>query len=46
MLNNLTTSFVARLRARDAAAWYELWETFGPVLELAPIPIPEPPRPY
>lgn len=32
MLNTLTTSFVSRLRARDAAAWYELWETFGPVL--------------
>ncbi len=33
MLNNLTTGFVARLRARDSTAWYELWETFGPVLE-------------
>lgn len=33
MLNNLTTGFVARLRAKDSAAWYELWETFGPVLE-------------
>jgi RNA polymerase sigma factor (sigma-70 family) len=32
MLNNLTTSFVNRLRARDQAAWFELWETFGPVL--------------
>lgn len=32
MLNTLTTSFVSRLRSRDAAAWYELWETFGPVL--------------
>ncbi|MBL8746021.1 MAG: sigma-70 family RNA polymerase sigma factor [Phycisphaerae bacterium] len=32
MLNTLTTSFVSRLRARDAAAWFELWETFGPVL--------------
>lgn len=32
MLNNLTTSFIARLRRRDEAAWYELWETFGPVL--------------
>lgn len=32
MLNNLTTSFVNRLRARDSAAWFELWETFGPVL--------------
>jgi RNA polymerase sigma factor (sigma-70 family) len=32
MLNSLTTSFVSRLRARDSAAWFELWETFGPVL--------------
>lgn len=33
MLNSLTTSFVDRLRRRDAAAWFELWEIFGPVLE-------------
>ncbi len=32
MLNSLTTTFVNRLRARDSAAWFELWETFGPVL--------------
>lgn len=32
MLNSITTSFVARLRANDQAAWYDLWETFGPVL--------------
>jgi RNA polymerase sigma factor (sigma-70 family) len=32
MLNNLTTRFIGRLRARDEAAWYELWETFGPVI--------------
>lgn len=32
MLNNLTTGFVGRLRARDPAAWFELWETFGPIL--------------
>lgn len=32
MLNTLTTGFVKRLRSRDEAAWYELWETFGPVL--------------
>jgi len=32
MLNNLTTNFIGRLRARDADAWFELWETFGPVL--------------
>ncbi|MCA9309626.1 MAG: sigma-70 family RNA polymerase sigma factor [Phycisphaerales bacterium] len=28
----MTTSFIGRLRAKDAAAWFELWETFGPVL--------------
>ncbi len=32
MLNPLTTSFVSRLRAKDQAAWFDLWETFGPVL--------------
>jgi len=32
MLSSLTSGFIARLRARDEAAWYELWETFGPVL--------------
>jgi RNA polymerase sigma factor (sigma-70 family) len=32
MLNSLTTGFIARLRANDQAAWFELWETFGPVL--------------
>jgi RNA polymerase sigma factor (sigma-70 family) len=32
MLNNLTTGFIGRLRARDEAAWFELWETFGPVI--------------
>jgi RNA polymerase sigma factor (sigma-70 family) len=31
-MNMLTTSFVHRLRDRDEAAWFELWETFGPVL--------------
>lgn len=31
-MNTLTTSFVKRLRDRDEAAWFELWETFGPVL--------------
>lgn len=31
-MNTLTTSFVRRLRDRDEAAWFELWETFGPVL--------------
>lgn len=32
MLNSMTTSFVARLRANDQATWFELWETFGPVV--------------
>lgn len=32
MLNTLTTGFIRRLKDRDEAAWYELWETFGPVL--------------
>ncbi len=32
MLNPLTTGFISRLRAQDQAAWFELWETFGPVL--------------
>jgi RNA polymerase sigma factor (sigma-70 family) len=32
VLNQLTTSFVGRLRSRDPAAWFELWETFGPIL--------------
>jgi RNA polymerase sigma factor (sigma-70 family) len=32
MLNSLTTSFVARLKRNDEAAWFELWETFGPVI--------------
>jgi RNA polymerase sigma factor (sigma-70 family) len=31
-LNSLTTSFVRRLRDREPEAWFELWETFGPVL--------------
>lgn len=32
MLNPMTTSFISRLRAQDQGAWFELWETFGPVL--------------
>lgn len=32
VLNTLTTSFVRRLRDHDEAAWFELWEVFGPVL--------------
>src|SRR5688572_17355514 len=31
-MNTLTTTFVKRLRDRDESAWFELWETFGPVL--------------
>ena len=31
-MNTLTTSFIRRLRQRDEAAWFELWEIFGPVL--------------
>jgi RNA polymerase sigma factor (sigma-70 family) len=31
-LNAMTTGFVARLRSKDETAWFELWETFGPVL--------------
>ncbi len=32
MLSNLTTRFVGRLQAQDPEAWFELWDTFGPVL--------------
>lgn len=32
MMSTLTTNFITRLRGRDEAAWFELWETFGPVL--------------
>lgn len=32
MLTPMTTDFIGRLRANDQAAWYELWETFGPVV--------------
>jgi RNA polymerase sigma factor (sigma-70 family) len=32
MLTPMTTGFVRRLRANDQAAWFELWETFGPVV--------------
>ena len=32
MLTSPSTNFIARLRADDQAAWFELWETFGPVL--------------
>lgn len=32
MLNDLSTNFIGRLRDRDRQAWFELWDTFGPVL--------------
>lgn len=32
MLTQLSTSFVGRLKRNDEAAWFELWETFGPVI--------------
>lgn len=31
-LHPMTTSFITRLRQNDEAAWFELWETFGPVI--------------
>ncbi|MFO0875082.1 MAG: sigma-70 family RNA polymerase sigma factor [Phycisphaerales bacterium] len=31
-MSPLTTSFIRRLRDQDQAAWFELWETFGPVI--------------
>lgn len=31
-VHDLTSGFISRLRARDGEAWFELWETFGPVL--------------
>ena len=34
MLTNMTTSFIARLRDNDEGAWFELWETFGPVIRV------------
>lgn len=32
MLHPITTTFVDRLRNREEAAWFELWEVFGPVI--------------
>lgn len=32
VLHDYTTNFVGRLRSRDPQAWFELWETFGPIL--------------
>jgi len=31
-LSSVTTGFINKLRSNDEAAWYELWETFGPVV--------------
>ncbi|MDP7008352.1 MAG: sigma-70 family RNA polymerase sigma factor [Phycisphaerales bacterium] len=31
-MNVLTTTFVRRLRDRDEAAWFELWQDFGPAI--------------
>ena len=31
LMHPLTTSFVARLRNQEEAAWFELWEIFGPI---------------
>lgn len=32
MITQLSTGFVGRLKRNDEAAWFELWETFGPVI--------------
>jgi RNA polymerase sigma factor (sigma-70 family) len=32
MLTQLSTNFVGRLKRNDEAVWFELWETFGPVI--------------
>lgn len=32
MLHPITTTFIDRLRNREEAAWFELWEIFGPVI--------------
>lgn len=32
MVQDLSTHFIGRLRARDPQAWFELWEIFGPIL--------------
>ena len=31
-MQDITTNFIGRLRARDSEAWFELWEIFGPIL--------------
>lgn len=33
ILSPLTTTFLGRLRANDQAAWFELWRTFGPIVQ-------------
>ncbi|NUQ36106.1 MAG: hypothetical protein HUU29_14325, partial [Planctomycetaceae bacterium] len=30
---NVNTDLLVRLKAKDASAWYELWEVFGPSIE-------------
>lgn len=32
LTSNLTTNFISRLKNNDQAAWFELWQTFGPVV--------------
>jgi RNA polymerase sigma factor (sigma-70 family) len=32
MLTTLTTNFIGRLKRNEESAWFELWETFGPVI--------------
>ncbi|MDP6410316.1 MAG: sigma-70 family RNA polymerase sigma factor [Planctomycetota bacterium] len=31
-MHDITTHFIRRLREREPQAWFELWETFGPIL--------------
>ena len=33
MVGDLSTRFIGRLQAREAGAWFEMWEIFGPVVE-------------
>jgi len=33
MVQSLSSRFIARLKARDPDAWFELWQIFGPVLQ-------------
>lgn len=32
IMHQVTTTFIKRLRSNDQAAWFELWQTFGPVI--------------